>query len=151
MACKIAMYLTMWFSKAWFSTSFGWLLSILCDTTHKCPHVKEAISQTKFRCSKPSAQKHTSTTAVLSKLMAIHCAEYCPTSIGQLPSPVGLVATIKEENELSQSWGSGDDSEPCPLARNTTSSWPAQDPLEWRTLMSSGYWDTAGMKEAVWK
>ena len=80
-----------------------------------------------------------SSTAVLSKLMVINCAEYCPTNVGQLASPLGLVATIREENELSQSSGSRGDSEPCPLARNTTSSWPTQGILEWRTLMSDGY------------
>lgn len=53
-----------------------------------------------------STQKHTSSTAVLSKLMVTNCAEYCPTNIGQLPSPIDLVGTIREENELSQSSGS---------------------------------------------
>lgn len=52
--------------------------------------------------------------------MVIYCAKYYPADISQLPLPLGLVATIRKENELKVNQQAAEgSSELCHLARNT--------------------------------
>ena len=54
-------------------------------------------------------KKHTFSKEVLSNLVVIYCAKHYPTNIGQLPLPLGVVATIKkDELKINHQVAAGD-------------------------------------------
>lgn len=78
---------------------FGWLL-LLYAILHVNFLVlnKQLIKVQMFQTL--CVKKHMFSSGVLNKLMVIYCAKYYPTNVGQLPWPLGLVAT-KGKNEVS--------------------------------------------------